>query len=364
MTELKQLLDFEFLGNSVLRWGVALLAFVATFTVLPILKRYISALRKRKPDAETHRFLDFASLLAQHTSTLFLWSAAIWTAELVLTLPPRLDQVLRYLITVVVWIQVGIWLAAVAGYFIDRRRVTSTDLSHATSLTVVHFVVRLTIWTLVLLVALDNLGVNITALVTGLGVGGIAVALAVQTVLGDLLASLSIAFDKPFAVGDVLGIGPETGRVEQIGVSSTRLRSLSGEQLIVSNTDLLKSRVHNFGRMYERRVVFTIGVAYETQREKLRRIPGIIEAAIRAHEKTRFERSHFTTFGPSALTFETVYFVLDADYILYADIQQDVNFRIHEELERLGVQFAYPTQRLLIQGPSAATASSQTSPAG
>lgn len=363
MTELKQLLDFAFLGNSVLRWGLALLAFVATFTVLPILKRYISALRKRKPDTETHRFLDFVSLIAQHTTSLFLWSIAIWAADLVLHLPPRVDQALRYVITVVIWIQVGIWLGAVASYFIDRRRVTSTDLSQATSLTIVQFVVRLTIWTLVLLVAMDNLGVNITALVTGLGIGGIAVALAVQTVLGDLLASLSIAFDKPFAIGDVLGIGPETGRVEQIGVSSTRLRSVTGEQIIVSNADLLKARVHNFGRMYERRVVFTIGVAYETEREKLRRIPGIIEAAIRAHEKTRFERSHFTTFGPSALTFETVYQVLDADYMLYADIQQDVNFRIHEEFERLGVRFAYPTQRLFLEGPGAA-ASAQTSPAG
>ena len=355
MTELKQLLDFELLGNSVLRWSLALLAFVATFTVLPILRRYISALRKR--DAKTHQFLDFASLTAQHTTTLFLWSVALWAADVVLTLPPGLDQALRYLITVVVWIQVGIWLGTIAGYYIDRRRALSTDQSHATSLTVVQFVVKLTIWTVVLLVALDNLGVNITALVTGLGIGGIAVALAVQTVLGDLLASLSIAFDKPFAVGDVLGIGPETGRVEHIGVSSTRLRSLSGEQIIVSNADLLKSRLHNFGRMYERRVVFTIGLTYETQREKLRRIPGIIEAAVRAHEKTRFERSHFTTFGPSALIFESVYFVLDADYILYADIQQEVNFRIHEELQRLGVQFAYPTQRLLLEGPAAAAAS-------
>jgi small-conductance mechanosensitive channel len=361
VTELKQLLDFEFLGNSVLRWSLALLAFVAIFTVLPILRGYVSALRKRKPDTETHRFLDFVSLIAQNTTSLFLWSVAIWAADLVLNLPPRVDQVLSYVITVVVWVQVGVWLGAVASYFIDQRRVTSTDLSHATSLTIVQFITRFTIWTLVLLVALDNLGVNITALVTGLGIGGIAVALAVQTVLGDLLASLSIAFDKPFAIGDVLGVGQETGRVEQIGVSSTRLRSVTGEQIIVSNADLLKSRVHNFGRMYERRVLFTVGVTYETPREKLKRIPGIIETAIRAHEKTRFERSHFTAFGPSALTFESVYFVLDADYLLYADIQQDVNFRIHEEFERLGVQLAYPTQRLLLEGPGAA-ASSQPSP--
>jgi small-conductance mechanosensitive channel len=361
MTELRQLLNFEFLGNSVLRWSLALLALVATFTVLPILKRYISALRKRRPDGEALQFLDFAALMARNTRSLFLWAIAVWAADLVLTLPPRIDQVLRYVITVVVWLQVGLWLGSVATYLIDRRRISSTDQSHTTSLAIVQFVARLTIWTLVLLVALDNLGVNITALVTGLGITGIAVALAVQTILGDLLASLSIAFDKPFTVGDVLTVDQITGRVEQVGVSSTRLRSVNGEQIIMSNADLLKSRVHNFGRMYERRVLFTLGIAYETEREKLRRIPAIIEAAVRAHEKTRFERSHFTTFGPSALIFESVYFVLDADYMLFANIQQDVNFRIHEELERLGVKLAYPTQRLFLEGAGIA-APSQSRP--
>jgi small-conductance mechanosensitive channel len=356
MTELRQLLAFEFLGNSVLRWGLALLALVATFTVLPILKRYISALRKRWPSSQGHQFLDLAALMARNTSSIFLWTVAIWAADLVLTLPPRIDQVLRYAITVVVWAQVGLWLGSIASYFIDRRRVSSTDQSHTTSLAIVQFVARMAIWTLVLLVALDNLGVNITALVTGLGITGIAVALAVQTILGDLLASLSIAFDKPFSVGDVLTVDQETGRVEQVGVSSTRLRSVNGEQIIISNADLLKSRLRNFGRMYERRVLLTLGVAYETEREKLRRIPAIIEAAVREHEKARFERSHFTAFGPSALVFESVYFVLDPDYMLFANIQQAVNFRIHEELERLGVKLALPTQRLVLEGGGIATA--------
>ncbi|HZF25049.1 MAG TPA: mechanosensitive ion channel family protein [Steroidobacteraceae bacterium] len=360
MTELEQFLQVQFLGNSILRWGLALLALLLTFTVLPILRRYISALRKRRPASETHTVLDVVSLLAQKTTSVLLWSIVVWSAHLLLILPPRVDQAIKYVITVVVWVQIGIWIGTVAAYFIDRTRTTSRDPSHNASLTIVQFVARLAIWSIVLLVALDNLGVNITALVTGLGIGGIAVALAVQTVLGDLLASISIAFDKPFAVGDALTIGQDSGTVEQIGVSSTRLRSVGGEQLIISNADLLKSRVRNFGRMYERRVLFTIGVAYETPRDKLTRIPGIIEAAIRAQEKTRFERSHFTAFGSSALTFESVYFVLDPDYIRYANIQQAINFRIHEELGNLGVQFAYPTQRLLVEG--LASAAPQTRP--
>lgn len=350
MADLEQFLQTQLLGNSLLRWGLALLALGVTFTILPILRRYISALRKQRPANGQHTVLDVLSLLAQHTTSFFLWTVVIWSADLLLELPKRFDQAVHYVITVVLWVQVGIWAATVAAYFVDRSRATSKDLGHKASLTIVHFVVRVVIWSLVLLVALDNLGVNITALVTGLGIGGIAVALAVQTVLGDLLASISIAFDKPFAVGDAITIGPDSGTVELIGVSSTRLRSVSGEQIIISNADLLKSRVHNFGRMYERRVLFTIGVAYETPRDKLLRIPGIIEAAIRAEARTRFERSHFTAFGSSALVFESVYFVLDPDYMLYANTQQAINFRIHEELEKLKVQFAYPTQRLLVEG--------------
>ncbi len=356
MNELKQLLELQLLGNSAWQWGLALLVLLLTFTVLPLLGRYISALSRRRPAGAAHTVLDVFALLVRHTTSLFLWSVVAWSAGLILILPPRLDRVLGYATTIMLWIQVGIWVTATAGYFIERREDRTSDPSESVSLTIVQFVVRLAIWSLVLLVALDNLGVNITALITGLGIGGIAVALAVQTVLRDLLASLSIAFDKPFAVGDVLAIDQDTGRVEQIGISNTRLRSLSGEQLIISNADLLSSRVHNFGRMYERRVVFKIGIAYETPREKLKRIPGIIEAAVRAQEKTRFERSHFTAFGDSALTFETVYFVLGADYMLYADIQQAINFRLHEELEALGVQFAYPTPRLLLERGAIAAA--------
>lgn len=350
MTQLLDLLHTRFLGNSLLHWCLALLAFLVTFTLLPLAKGYIGALRKRRPATESHAVFDVAFLLVHRTTRLFLWSVALWIGAMVLTLPAEFDRIFNRVMLVFLWLQIGIWGVAAAGYFIDRRRVAAPDAGHAGSIAVINFVSRLAIWTFVLLLALDNLDVNITALVTGLGIGGIAVALAVQAVLGDLLASLSIAFDKPFVVGDFLVIDQEMGKVEQIGISNTRLRSVTGEQIIVSNGDLIKARIRNFGRMYERRALFTIGVDYATPREKLRQIPGILEAAIRAQEKTRFERSHFTAFGTYALTFETVYFVLDADYSVYANIQQAINFRIHEELERLGVEFAYPTQRLLLEG--------------
>ena len=175
-------------------------------------------------------------------------------------------------------------------------------------------------------------------------------ALAVQNILGDLFASLSIVLDKPFVVGDFLAVGEHLGSVEKIGLKTTRLRSLSGEQLVFSNTDLLKSRIKNYGRMFERRVAFKIGVTYETPREKLKRIPRIIREIIQGRENTRFDRSHFQEYGAYSLNFETVYYVLSPDYAVYMDIQQDIYFELHERLEQEGVEFAYPTQKLFLEG--------------
>jgi small-conductance mechanosensitive channel len=197
---------------------------------------------------------------------------------------------------------------------------------------------------------LDNVGIDVTALVAGLGVGGIAVALAVQNVLGDLFASLSIALDKPFTLGDFLIIDDYMGSVEHIGLKTTRIRSLSGEQLVFSNTDLLKSRIKNYGRMFERRVVFKIGVTYQTPRDKIELIPTIIREAIESQEPVRFDRSHFQAYGDFSLLFETVYYVLKPDYNLYMDIQQAINLEIHRRFEQESIEFAYPTQTLILQG--------------
>ncbi len=161
--------------------------------------------------------------------------------------------------------------------------------------------------------------------------------------------------DKPFVIGDFLIIGEFMGRVEQIGLKTTRLRSLSGEQLIFSNSDLLGSRVRNYGRMFERRIVFTIGVTYQTPREQLRRIPTILREAVEHQEQTRFDRSHFKAYGAYSIDFETVYYVLVPDYVAYMDIQQAINLEIHERFEEAGIEFAYPTQTLFLAKPEGAT---------
>jgi MscS family membrane protein len=206
-----------------------------------------------------------------------------------------------------------------------------------------------------LLLILDQLGFDITALVAGLGIGGVAIALAVQNVLGDLFASLSIVLDKPFVVGDTINVGDMTGTVEYIGIKTTRLRSLSGEMIVFSNNDLLKSRIRNFRVMQERRIVFAVQVTYDTAQEKLERIPGMLRAAVENRKQTRFDRAHFKGFSESALDFEVVYFVTTPDYNVYMDVQQAINLEIYRRFVEEKIEFAYPTRTLIVHGADAPT---------
>src|SRR6202035_3563502 len=223
------------------------------------------------------------------------------------------------------------------------------------SLEVVLFVAAIVIWSIALLLALDNLGVEIKPLLAGLGIGGIALALAVQTVLADLLASLSIALDKPFGLGDFLSVEDCQGTVEHIGVKSTRLRSLSGEQIIMSNGDILKARMHNYGRMVERRALFQLAVHYETPVAALAAVPRAVREIIEATPDTRFDRCHLLSCGERALQFEIVYVLSKPDFDLYADAQQRINLRILERFRAMEVNFAaaVPTRVRLDSPPSA-----------
>jgi small-conductance mechanosensitive channel len=193
------------------------------------------------------------------------------------------------------------------------------------------------------LLALENLGFNVTTLLAGLGIGGVAVALAAQGILGDVFASVTIALDKPFAIGDFITIDDVMGTVEQVGLKTTRLRSLSGEQIVLANTDLLKGRVHNFKRLSERRVEFTLGVAQDTAASKVALIPAIIREAINAQPKTRFERAHFKKYGDANLIFESAYYFGDPDYNLYMDVQQAINLAIQRGLQEEGIISVRPT---------------------
>jgi small-conductance mechanosensitive channel len=208
--------------------------------------------------------------------------------------------------------------------------------------------VKSLIWVLAVIILLDNLGYKVSTLIAGLGIGGIAVAIAAQALLKDFFSYFSIVFDRPFKIGDFIVIGDFMGTVEYIGIKTTRIRSLGGEQVIFSNTDLTDSRVRNYRLMEKRRVLFRIGVTYQTSLSQLKEIPEIIEDIIKDTKDAAFDRAHFFSYGDFSLIFEIVYFVLNSDYNKYMDIQQEINFAIKEEFERKGIEFAYPTQTLYV----------------
>jgi small-conductance mechanosensitive channel len=237
-----------------------------------------------------------------------------------------------------------------------RLRQLGADASHVAAVRLVVLAARTVVFSIALLVVLQSVfGVNITALVAGLGVGGIAIALAVQSILGDLFASLTIILDKPFVVGDFVIVGDMLGTVEQIGLKTTRLRSLSGEQLIVGNSDLLSSRIRNFKRMQERRIVFQFGVTYDTPAELLEGIPEIVRGIVGGLEGTRLDRVHFKQYGDFALIFEVVYYVESPEYNVYMDRQQSINLQLKRRFEAEGIAFAYPTQTLYVTQVGGAT---------
>jgi len=312
--------------------------------VLPLARAFITRRVKALKPEQSAAPLELVLALLRKTSRLSLIVIATWLALRWLTIPQQFDRWIMGVLLFVLWLQVARWGTATVNYLIEqRRRRDDSEAAGAASLNILRFVGVALVWVIAFLLLLANLGIDITALIAGLGIGGIAIALAVQNVLGDLLASLSIALDKPFKVGDFLTIGEEKGTVEHIGIKSTRLRSISGEQIVMSNSDLLSSRVRNFGLLFERRINFKIGIVYETPREKIARVPKILEEAICAQPKTRFDRAHFTAFGDFSLNYEAVYFVLDPVYGTYMDVQQAINLRIHEEFEKAGIEFAYPT---------------------
>jgi small-conductance mechanosensitive channel len=352
--------DLQYLGNSVGAWAIAVAAFLLTFTVLPVVKTFMAARRRKWQEAgRTHPLaVELTALLIARTSRVFLWIVALWFASTLLYIPSRIDRIIYITVVFGFWFQVGLWAMAAVRYAIERRGrragIASPSAAQSGSIDIIVFIAGLTIWAMAFLLALDNLGVQIKPLLTGLGIGGVAVALAVQSVLGDVLASMSIALDKPFGIGDSLAVDDIQGTVEHIGVKSTRLRSISGEQIILANADVLKARVRNYGRMRERRSAFRLNVTYDTPAEKLRQIPAAVRAVIEAEPQTRFDRCHFLAFGDWALQFEVVYYVTVSDYKTYADLQQTINLGILERFAALGVEIAFATHSLHTPGGSVA----------
>ncbi|HET9446289.1 MAG TPA: mechanosensitive ion channel family protein [Steroidobacteraceae bacterium] len=351
MAELQQLFDRVYLGNAAWLWIVAGATALGVLFILLLLRRIARNQYERLAATPQDEFLEVPLHVAARTTVWFLLIASVFLGLQTLQLPPKIARVLLTIFTVASFWQTGLWAttAVVAALERKQRKTLAVDRAAAGTIGIIGFMARITIWSFVLLLTLDNLGIQIKPLLAGLGIGGIAVALAAQNILGDLFASLSITLDRPFVLGDTLQVDDFVGTVEYIGVKSTRLRSVNGEQIIVPNSNLLTSRVRNHTRATERRVVYTISVGQDTTRAQLQKIPGVIRSLIESHPDVRFDRSHFAKIGAASFDFEAVYIVKTTDYGRHMDILQDINLRLIDAFENEGIEFATPMQRLYLE---------------
>lgn len=343
-------------ANDVLEWALAMAIALACLLALLALKHGAAWVLKALPARFGAVYGDIAIDVVSATRLWLLIPVAAMAGASALELPQRLEQFIGAAAAVVVMLQAALWVNRLIDSWLTRgvARQRVVDGGVVTALELIGFAARAAVWGLMALFMLGHLGFDVTALVAGLGIGGVAVALAVQNILGDLFASLSIVLDKPFVVGDFIVVDHLRGTVERVGIKTTRLRSLDGELLVFSNADLLKSRIRNFKRMFDRRVEFTVGVAYQTPLEKVRLIAQWLRECVEARPRVRFDRSHFKQYGESALVFEVVYYVLDPDYNAYMDVHQAINLAIFECFAREGVEFAYPTRTVYLKQEPAA----------
>lgn len=345
-----EFLNNQLFGNSLREWLFALASFVAVAAVILAIKtfvgRRVAVFSKRTSNVWDNLIADCLQKI--HLIPILVLS--LYLGSLLLTLPGVVKVVLTKATILVLVFEAAILTVHGVKFWFEhfKQEKLESNPEAVTTLGSLSFLLRVVVWVAAALLALDNLGINITTLVAGLGITGIAVALAVQNVLGDLFASLSIVLDKPFVIGDFIIIDQYMGTIEKIGLKTTRIRSLSGEQLILSNGDLLKSRIRNYKRMNERRVVFSIGVTYQTPHEKIKAIPEMVKTIIERQEKTRFDRGHFKDFGAYALNYEFVYWMQEPDYVLFMNTQQTINLDIHQAFEQNGIEFAYPTQSVFV----------------
>lgn len=274
----------------------------------------------------------------------FYWFLSFYIGVRFLNYPDTVGWILHSALIIILVVQVLTASSTFINFLFRKLASKQKESGSKSAMGYLAIITKIALWSLGILLILSNLGIDITSLIAGLGIGGIAIAFALQNILGDLFSSFAIWFDKPFVVGDFVVIGPHSGTVEKIGIKTTRIRSLQGEEIVISNQELTTTRIQNFKRLKERRVVFYIGVEYSTSPKQLKDIPLIIQNIIKDIPQIRFDRAHFFRFDDSALTFEIVYFVESDEYEVYMDVQQAINLGIHEAFIDQGINIAFPTQ--------------------
>jgi small-conductance mechanosensitive channel len=346
-------LDVMLLNNPLSAWLTALAVALAINLAVGVIK-WLMIARLSVMAKRTGTQVDDALIeVVRSTRQILVFGVTLFVGTRYLQLPDPVSTWLKYVAGIAALLQVALWANRTLDFWLGvyRARSQQTDVGATTSLAALAFIGRVLVWSIVMLVALDNFGVDVTALVAGLGIGGIAVALAVQNVLGDLFASLSIVIDKPFVIGDFIIVDDYMGSVEHVGLKTTRIRSLGGEQIVFSNSDLLKARLRNYKRMRERRNVFAFGLTYQTSAEQIEGVLALVRKIIEDQPLTRFDRVHFAKFGESSLDFEVVFWMTDPDFNKYMDTQQAINLAMLRGFAGIGVGFAFPTRSLFVESP-------------
>lgn len=342
-------LDYVFWNNTILDYAVFLGTLALGFALIFVLGRIVLRRIARHQEATQS---PYAGLVLSGIKKYVLPTAyftLFYACTRMLALNVKLGNIVRSISVLFAIVMGAMFLASLTTFFftkLDKGKGDSATLA-------IKWLIRISkiaIWGIALILFLDNIGVKITSLVTGLGIGGIALAFAAQSMLTDIFCFFTIFFDKPFEIGDFIIAGEHMGTVEHIGVKTTRLRAIGGEQLIASNTDLTGSRIRNYKTMQQRRVSFMLGVVYDTPSEKLEKIPPMIQKIVEETEDAAFSRAHFASFGTYSLNFEVVYFVLSGDYDRYMDINQRINLGIKDGFEQLGISFALPMSMVQVVG--------------
>lgn len=345
-----EILNKVFLGNRLLAYLVSFAALLLGILAINMFKRFIIKRLKKISKMTATTLDDFFVRIIEKIGVPLLYLGALYIAIKSLAFHPYFEKGMNFFGLGVLIFFVSRFVIMLISYsfttYLSKR---GYDASLERSLQGILVVIKVLVWGGAIIFFLDNLGLKISAVIAGLGIGGVAVALAAQTILKDLFSYFSIIFDHPFKVGDFIIIGDFMGSIEHIGIKTTRIRSLGGEMLIFSNSDLTDSRLRNYKLMEKRRVVFKLGVTYQTTLKQLKEIPKVIENIIKNTKDTVFDRAHFFSYGDFSLIFEFVYYVIGSDYNKYMDIQQEINFAIKEEFEKQGIEFAYPTQTLYLQ---------------
>lgn len=340
MSSTEEFLARQYWGNTVQDYLIAFGVVVVGILIVQIFKRVLlNRFEKWAAKSETH-FDDLIVRGIERFALPIATFAIIYWAIHTLKLSAKAEKIVNVATAVVIaYFIIRLISALIQNLITSSVRKQENGDVKVKQIGGLMIIINMIIWVLGLVFLLDNLGYNVTTILTGVGIGGIAIALAAQNIVGDLFNYFVIFFDKPFEVGDSVTVDDKNGAIEYIGLKTTRIRSLTGEQIIISNSDLTKSRVHNFKRQETRRIAFTLSVRYQTSTEKLRKIPGILQKIVEEAPNTRFDRAHFAKFTEYGLAFEVVYFITVPDYIKYMDAQQEINLKIMEAFKNEGITF-------------------------